>query len=61
MSAVWELFSFSDWPTYSRKTTTKKFSRADDQERGAGNCKVAEEVWKSASYIGPGGPLMRDR
>ena len=60
INAFWELFSLIDWPITSRKPATAKAVTAEDHKRAVGNCKVTDGVWKSAIYLGPGGPLMRD-
>ncbi len=61
VNALWEQFSFRLWPTSLQSSAAAEIGRADDKEKGACNCKVAKGVWKSAVYIGPGGPLLRDR
>jgi hypothetical protein len=61
MNAVWERFSFCVRPSSTRKSATEELSRADAENGGTGDCKVTEAVWKSAIYLGPGGPLVRDR
>ncbi len=60
MNAVWELFFDTEKPIFPKRFAKEEFSLTDDQGRGAGNCKVTEEVWKSVIYLGPGGPLVRD-
>ncbi len=61
MNAVWQLFENGHWLTFARKPVAKEASRADEQEKTAGKFTVTEEVWNSAVYLGPGGPMMRDR
>ncbi len=61
MNAVWDLFFDTKKLIFPKRSASEELSITDDQGKGTGNCKVTEEVWKSAIYLGPGGPLVRDR
>ena len=61
MNAVWDLFFDTKKPIFPKRSATEEVSRTDDRKRGADNCQITAEVWKSAIYLGPGGPLVRDR
>lgn len=61
VTALWEQISFRLWPTSSQRSAAEEIGRVDDKEKNTHNCKISEGVWKSAIYIGPGGPLLRDR
>ena len=60
MNAIWNLFSLCDWSTFASELSKEKLVRVDTPEGGTCGCKVTEDVWKSAVYLGAGGPLMRD-
>ncbi|SDE79401.1 hypothetical protein SAMN04488239_1423 [Ruegeria marina] len=61
MNTVWELFFGREWLIFSKGVASRKDGRKVDQESRAEECRVSEKVWNSAIYLGPGGPLMRDR
>ena len=61
VTALWEQVSFRLWPTSLQRSAPAEDAQAGDQKHEMGNCKIAEEVWNSAIYLGPGGPLLRDR
>ncbi|PUB08451.1 hypothetical protein DFP92_1337 [Yoonia sediminilitoris] len=61
MNKVWELFFGREWLIFSKGVASRTDGRKVDQQSRAEKCRVSEKVWNSAIYLGPGGPLMRDR
>ena len=60
MVATWKSFAFNVWPTLVKAPAAKDPIGSDPSETGALGCKVTDDVWKSAVYLGAGGPVMRD-
>ncbi len=61
MNAVWDLFFDAAKPIFQMRSATEEIRRVDHQKDDVDRCNVTEGVWNSTIYIGPGGPLMRDR
>jgi hypothetical protein len=60
MSAFLGFFDTRNTPEPAERPDTTHTS-GDDVPTGHSDCKIADQVWKSAIYMGPGGPVMRDR
>ncbi len=60
MSAVCRLFDGRDRSVPVVKTNSEERFREGGEKRSA-DCKIAVQVWEAAIYLGPGGPVMRDR
>lgn len=60
MSAFQGVFDTRNTPEPAERPDTAQ-QCGGDVPTGHKDCAIADQVWKSAIYMGPGGPVMRDR
>ena len=60
MSAFQGFFDTRNTPEPAERPDTAQ-PGSDDAPVRHRDCTIADQVWKSAIYTGPGGPVVRDR